>query len=374
MRRALLRLVLGVVAVASSPSIGEAQIRMRDLVFTMGASGERYSGNFSAVTVPIVDSTENANAAVVDLGMRGSLALISKETHQVSLLLDGGLRQAAATGFRVRDYAPRVWVGSAFLDVDRVIGSFGLLIGRVGFATRSVQDRPPMPLFLQPGYETFTGSLGMVTRSLDGVTIDVQIDGGTADYHASELIPQLSLLDRRGVGIEAGARWGSTETSVRFFGGHRWTGYRHQGSFDPSDPFRRDRTIRAGLSWTHNARIYLQLGLEGTINRSNSNRPEYDAVSATMVLTVPLPSRFTLQAFSLLTAKSYVNETQFARLVPGEEADNASVAFLQIGRPLARNLDGALRAGWTRAETDIGNAYYQRFGLSARFDYRPSLR
>ena len=61
-------------------------------------------------------------------------------------------------------------------------------------------------------------------------------------------------------------------------------------------------------------------------------------------------------------------------LVPGEEADNASIAYVQVGRPMAVNLDGAIRVGWTRAETDIGNAYYQRFGLSVRMNYRPNNR
>ena len=81
-----------------------------------------------------------------------------------------------------------------------------------------------------------------------------------------------------------------------------------------------------------------------------------------------------LNAFAVLTTKSYLHETDFARLVPGEEADNASVAYLQVGRSLASNLDGAVRLGWTRAETDIGQAYYERFGISVRASYRPLRR
>jgi len=41
---------------------------------------------------------------------------------------------------------------------------------------------------------------------------------------------------------------------------------------------------------------------------------------------------------------------------------------------LAPNLDGVLRFGWTRAETDIGDQYYQRYGVSVLFNFRPSLR
>ncbi len=33
-----------------------------------------------------------------------------------------------------------------------------------------------------------------------------------------------------------------------------------------------------------------------------------------------------------------------------------------------------VRLGWTRAETDIGDAYYQRFGFSFFFNYRPNER
>ena len=110
------------------------------------------------------------------------------------------------------------------------------------------------------------------------------------------------------------------------------------------------------------------------MNRSNSNRSEYDALSASVLVSTPLPARATLNVYALLTGKTYVHETAFARLVPGEEADNASIAYVQVGRPMAVNLDGAIRVGWTRAETDIGNAYYQRFGLSVRMNYRPNSK
>jgi hypothetical protein len=42
-------------------------------------------------------------------------------------------------------------------------------------------------------------------------------------------------------------------------------------------------------------------------------------------------------------------------------------------RPLFVNLDGVLRFGWTRAETDIGNSYYRRFGVSMLMNFRPGL-
>ena len=113
------------------------------------------------------------------------------------------------------------------------------------------------------------------------------------------------------------------------------------------------------------APITAQLGVEGTINRSNSRRPEYDALSLRSVVSVPLP----LDVGA--TQKAYVRESEFKLLVPGEEADNASVLYLDLARPLATALDGSLRLGWTRAEADVGNAYFQRFGLSMLLRYRP---
>ena len=68
-----------------------------------------------------------------------------------------------------------------------------------------------------------------------------------------------------------------------------------------------------------------------------------------------------------------IQDPQDARLVPGEEADNASVAYITLARPLAPNLDGRLRFGWTRAETDIGDSYYERYGVTFLFDFRPHL-
>ena len=107
------------------------------------------------------------------------------------------------------------------------------------------------------------------------------------------------------------------------------------------------------------------------MNRSNSNRPEYDAVSLRAEAGLPLPHEFNLNFFALLTAKDYLEETEFAQLVPGEEADNASVVYLEAGRPLMVNLYGALRFGWNRAETDISDSYYERFAATVLFRYRP---
>jgi hypothetical protein len=113
------------------------------------------------------------------------------------------------------------------------------------------------------------------------------------------------------------------------------------------------------------------VGVEGILNRSNSSRSEYDAVSLRSVFSAPLPMDFTLNFLANLTDKHYLTKTDFARLVPGEEADNASVVYLELARPFLVNLDGALRFGWNRAETDTGEDYSERYGMTFLLRYRP---
>lgn len=356
---------------AGGAATAQAQVRVRDLVVNVGGSVESYAGNFSAVTAPVVDPADHAVAAVGEVGARGVVTFRRSRTRSVELFLDGGMRQAAVVGFELRDYAPREWVGSAQGRYAQSVGAWGSVVAQAGVRARAVRDRPPMPLFLQPGYVTMHGGLGVVTRSFDGAVFDGEVDMERTDFAASGLLPQLDLLDRRSSGLEAGVRWGAGAT-LRVYGGFRWTDYRNQGSFDPDDPFRRDRTGRMGVEWSYSGALLAQVGVEGTLNRSNSNRPEYDAVSARAFVTAPLPGELSLSAFAVLTGKSYLHATDFARLVPGEEADNASLAYLQLGRPVASNLDAAVRLGWARAETDIGSAYYRRFGASVLFNYRPN--
>jgi hypothetical protein len=47
------------------------------------------------------------------------------------------------------------------------------------------------------------------------------------------------------------------------------------------------------------------------------------------------------------------------------------VVYLELSRPLMVNLDGAVRFAWTRAETDIGESYFQRYGATVLLRYRP---
>ena len=70
-------------------------------------AAEGYSGNLSAATIPVVDSINDA-AAVGQFSTRLEMDLLPG--HDRSLLnvtVDVGLRQFAATGAKIRDYAPR---------------------------------------------------------------------------------------------------------------------------------------------------------------------------------------------------------------------------------------------------------------------------
>jgi len=149
------------------------------------------------------------------------------------------------------------------------------------------------------------------------------------------------------------------------------SGFPRQITFDPTDPERRDVTLHGGGSWTYEGESIIRVGLEGRANRSNSNRPEYDALTLSALISASLPQDVSFSAYGALTAKQYLHDSRFARLLPGDEANNASLAYVSFTRPLARNLDGTVRVGWTRAETEIGSAYFERFGGSFLLHFRP---
>lgn len=369
-------LALGLAVLSPAAEAG-AQVHLEDLVFTGGFSFEGYDGNFFAVTVPIVDSTDHAKATVGEFGARGTLLLLASDGNTLRFRFDSGLRQFAATGFHLRDYAPREWVGRTDLSWSKDWLSGDRLTVTASGRGRSVSDRPPMPLFLQPGYVTGRGNAHFRSRLLASrLHLDVELDLQATDYQDLEMISQLDLLDRDSRGVELGAVWAppSSTWRTRFYGGYRDTDYPRQSSFDPDDPFRRDHTLQAGATWTMVSSVYVELGAEGVVNRSNSRRPEYDAVSVRGEVSARLPWwDLGVNASAVITEKSYVQDTPYARLVPGEEADNASIIYMDLQRALAENLDGALRFGWTRAETDIGASYYSRFGVTFLMNYRPDF-
>ena len=352
------------------PTSAAAQVTWQDLVFTGGLSVEAYEGNLAAVTVPAVDSTDQASAVVGEIGVRGSLFFVNEQQRAVQLQWDAGLRQFVAGGFQLRDYAPTELVGRLDLSYREAVWGLGELWFFGGFAGRRVEDRPPMPLFLQPAQGSADGRLLLQFYEREGIYYDLQLFGEVADYSTTRLTPQLALLDRSLLGGEVGAAFGSGG-ELRVYAGFRRTKYRNQGTFDPSDPLRLDKTLNLGTTWSFESRVRGQVAVEGTANRSNSSRPEYNAVSVQAEAFVPLPYELNLNFFAHLTAKNYLVDSEFAQLVPGEEADNASVVYLEVARPLMANLDGALRFGWNRGETDIGDSYYERFGSTVLFRYRP---
>jgi hypothetical protein len=364
---------LAAVALLSGPADAAAQVRWVDLVVSAGVSGEGYRGNLSSATVPVVDSTDQAQAAVGDLGVQGSVLLLERPASLVQASFDLGVRQFAASGFQVRDYSPREWAGVAGLLYRQRLGGAGTLFLRAGYQGRSVDDRPPMPLFLQPAFHRFDGSVRYVLPALEGVQFDISGRLERSDYQPPRAVTQLDLLDRDAAELELGARWG-VGLDVRFYAGLRQSEYPLQGSFDPADPYRRDRTVTVGAEWAWVATVAGTVGLEGIVNRSNSRRPEYDAFALRTELVAPLPWGLTANLYGVLTGKTYVFSTPFARLVPGEEADAASVLYVELARDLAPNLASAVRFGWTRAETDIGESYYERYGVSLLLRYRPHIR
>jgi hypothetical protein len=367
------RWLLSLIAVTTplGHASAKAQFTLDDLVVTAGASAEGYRGNLPAVGVPVQDSTEFATAAIGEVSLRAVAANRSVGAGSLQVSFDGGLRQFSARGFELRDYSPREWVG--LLDARYVmpLGSrVGLLLS-VQARGRQIDDRPPMPLFLQPGYRAGQLAVGANIRGPRDVLYDFELSAERSDFLAPRFAPQIRLLNQNVYRAEAGATMSDGVSVLRVFLAGVRSGFPRQITFDPTDPERRDVTLHGGGSWTYEGESIIRVGLEGRANRSNSNRPEYDALTLSALISASLPQDVSFSAYGALTAKQYLHDSRFARLLPGDEANNASLAYVSFTRPLARNLDGTVRVGWTRAETEIGSAYFERFGGSFLLHFRP---
>jgi hypothetical protein len=356
----------------ADPAVG--QLTWGDLVVTAGASAEGYQGNLSAVSVPVTDSTEFASAVVGEIALRTDATYRTAGGGAFFASFDGGLRQLSARGFELRDYAPREWVGTLDARYSRALGSRAGVAVRARLRGRDVEDRPPMPLFLQPGYRAIEGGVGGVVEGPRTVLYDLELSASRSDFFAPTFAPQVRLLDHDALRFEMGATLsGGASATLRLFAAAEGTRYPKQSTFAPADPFRRDRTFYGGATWTHQGEFLVEVGLDGRANRSNSNRPEYDAFTLRGLFSASLPGEVAFSLYGAVTGKQYLHPSDFARLLPGEEANNASLAYVSFTRLIARNLQGTLRAGWTRAETEIGNAYFQRFGASFLMQFRPGL-
>lgn len=372
-----LALVLATTLLCLHPPGTQAQVSLHDLVVTGGVAAEGYRGNLEAAAVTVRDSSDAAAAAMGELAVRGELGLLRRPERRVDLSFDAGMRQFAASGFDLRDYAPREFVGSLNASGAQGLGEYGTGTMNVGFRMRSVRDRPPMPLYIQPAVRSASGGIGFQTHLLEewtgGARVRAELRGEWADYPAVDYAPQLDLLDFHSGGLELGAEWTRQDSRMRAYTALDGERYQAQRTGDPDDPYRMDRIWRLGGRWTRDGPLYLQFGLEGTLRRSNSLRPEYNALRLESVASTQLPLGLSATLYATLAGKRYRHATEFARLIPGEEADNASVAYLSVGRAVAENLDSTLRLGWTRAETEIGDNYFQRFGLTVLLNYRPDL-
>ena len=370
----ILRPLLALILLLPPAGAVEGQPGWRDLVVTGGLSGEGYQGNLPSAGAVIQDSTRTASALVGELGLRGDGFWRRNGTTRATLFVDGGLRQFAAQGFQQRDYAPREWVGEAEATVYQDLGNVALLSAFAGVRGRAVQDRTPMPLFLQPGYRALTGGASLRIGSTAWDWLDLSVSGERVDFSAPEFAPQVRLLDRESVTLQlAAARGLDSQQGLDAFVALDVAHYREQQTFDSDDPHRRDQTIRARLGWTRRGSVVARAGVEGRLNRSNSRRPEYRSVTLDGQLSTVISGSMVATAYLVLTAKQYRESIPFARLLPGEEANSASTAFISLSRELARNLDGAFRIGWTRAEAETGDDYFQRLGAGLLLTYRPGL-
>ena len=193
--------LLAIGAGFAAPAAGHGQARLIDFVITEGASLEGYLGNFSAITVPQIDSTERAVAGVGEVTVRGILRLMGRANQSFDVSFDGGIRQFATGGFQLRNYAPREHSGGMATTYQRLISS-GSLTALANARFRSITDRPPMPLYLSPGYDRYTAGVSY----LHGGFLDVGVEGEVADYAAPKVLPALDLLDRSSLVVKTGVR------------------------------------------------------------------------------------------------------------------------------------------------------------------------
>jgi hypothetical protein len=361
-------------ALLCAPASAEAQLGVRDLVLTGGMSGEGYQGNLPTAGSALQDSTETAAAVVGELGMRGDAYWRRNGTIRGTLFFDGGVRQFAASGFEQRDYAPREWVGQLELSLYQPLGASTTMSLFGGVRGREVQDRTPMPLFLQPAHLAVEAGTSIRTAVGHWTRLEIGVNAEQVNYAAPDFAPQVRLLDREtATGRIAGDYDLGDGHGIEGFVAVDLSEYREQGTFNPEDPYRRDRTFRGRLGWHYSGALLVRAGVEGRLNRSNSRRPEYGSMTVDGQITAPVPGSALATAYVVLTAKRYREAIPFARLLPGEEANSASLVYLTLSRPMARNLDGGVRLGWTRAETETGGEYFQRLGMTFLFTYRPML-
>ena len=362
---------------AGHAQAASAQIRLENLSLSMGLATEAYAGNFSAITVPQIDSTESALAGAGDMGARGTLILLAQDNRSLGIDFDAGLRQFYTTGFQLRNYAPREISANAEATFYQQVGS-GRVTAGANFASRHIADRPPMPLYLPPGYNSGAAHAEYVRDIGPSLSAYGRIAGQVRDFAAPSVLPALDLLDRRSGTITAGVtrsfpgRPNTLDRStLTLFGAYQRHSYPKQGL----GLLRTDNGLQLGTQWMvdrlETRGFLFSVQIHGTRSRSNSSRVEYNAGRIEADAVVDLGDATQLDLYGLWGAKRYINPQD--ALVPGEEADNAASVSAEVARFLGSGVRAGIGGGWTRAETNISGAYYQRFSLSFSLTVNPRM-
>lgn len=367
-----------VAGAAGAQEAGGRRIALRDLVVTAGAEGARYWGDFSSVTVLQIDSTRNALAGSGEFSVRGKV-VATGSSRELRLDFGADLAQFATGGFELRNYAPREYGGKLGLYYLQALGA-GQLEAKAEVDARGVADRPPMPLYMHPGHRRWSGSVGYSRRVaftdlIDDMTLDFTVE--SRDFAAPRLLPQLDLLDRSSgeLTVGAGRSWrrgasGGANT-LHVFGAYRYHNYPRKGL----SIRRRDRAARLGARWVldrvETLGFQLELNVSGTRNWSNSRRVEYSSVHFEGEAAKVLGAKTIAILDVELAAKSYTHKGRYQYLVPGEEADNATIVQAKVDRELGRDVRGVLGLFWRDVETNISGAFYRSLGTTFVMNIRP---
>ena len=158
-------------------------------------------------------------------------------------------------------------------------------------------------------------------------------------------------------------------SALRFFGTYLHHSYPKQGL----GLLRRDNAERIGGEFTLDRRdtrgFEFVLRAQGMRSRSNSRRVDYNAGRIEARGSLELGDNTQLDLQGLWAVKRYINQQDF--LIPGEEADNATIVFAQVTRFLDNGVRAGIGGGWRRAETNFSGAYYQRFSVSFSLTVSP---
>lgn len=362
---------LATVVLAWLPGGLAAQSRVNDFVITAGLTGEAWWGDFSAITVPQFDSTRNAIAAVGEWSASGEFNLLNGSGRRLHATLDGGIRQSAAAGFQLRNYAPREQSGRLSMIYSEELGT-GRLRTIATARSRRVFDHPPLPLYKTPGYDIYSVR-GEYVKNVRAMTYDFNVAGERADYKPPPGLGHLDHLDRNSVVVEArGARVFYLDDDRDHFWALRLSGAfgRHSYPRQGGEVRRVDNAMRLGATFDLEMdRLVLTVTMAGTRSRSTSPRVEYNH-GRVHVEAVYYWEDTDLSLTGTLARKRYTEPTQYA-LVAGEEADNASVLYAEIARTLGPRIYGGFRLGWRNVETNFTGAFYTRFGGGLFLRVRP---